>query len=109
MSTRSILIATGILAIASVGACKSKYSDVYSFKKNSFEAPVKKRDDIQAPPTVDPLQGQTAPGMPGAPTDVPGIPGIPGAPADPGAAPAPTGIPGLDPAPAPAPATPPAN
>jgi hypothetical protein len=103
MSTRPILFAFGILAVAIAGGCKNKYNDVYSFKKNSFVAPVVKRD-IAAPPPVDPLQGTqpgtTAPGMPG---EIPGIPGVPGAPDPTAPPPAPTGIPGLDPAPPPAP------
>ncbi len=102
MSTRSILVATSLLAIAGLSACQSRYSDVYSFKKNSFVAPVVKRDDIKAPDPIDPTAGQMTPpaGIPGAPSDVPGIPGA--------TPPAPTGIPGLDPAPAPLAPPPPA-
>lgn len=102
MSTRSILLAAGILAVAGFSACKSQYSDVYSFKKNTFAAPVTKREEIKAP--TETAQPGPPVGLAPAPSDPALIPGMPaGAPVGAPAA-APTGIPGLDPAPAPAPA-----
>ena len=105
MSTRSFLIVASLLAAVSLGACQSRYSDVYSFKKNSFKPPVAKRTEFVAPTAVNPLQTQPG-GLPGTTPggDIPGIPGVPGG--APAPAPAPTGIPGLDAPPAPAPPAP---
>ncbi len=106
MSTRPTLIVAGLIAVTGLAACQSRYSDVYSFKKNSFQPPVSKTL-VVAPPTgpgaLDPMPAAPVGGAPNS--NVPGIPGVPGVPAPaPGApAAAPTGIPGLDPAPAPAP------
>ena len=87
MTSSSTFLTVGISAIAvlALGACKSTYSDVYSFKKNSFVAPVKAT--VVVPPTVIPadmLNGsgpaqQPLGGIPGV--DAGGIPGVPAAPA----------------------------
>jgi hypothetical protein len=109
MHFRSALVTVfGLLSLLSLGGCKSVYSDTFSYKKNSFQPPVEKKSEIQAPKDIPmPIEG-IAPGgvMPG------GIEGIPGAPAPdaggiPGAAPG--AVPGLpEAAPAPAPGAPPA-
>jgi hypothetical protein len=101
MSTRFILFAASVLAVASFTGCSTRYSNVYSFKKNSFTPPAPKAVDIKPPPDANggPLSGTTPP----PPTGIPGIP-APGTPTAP--PPGGTGIPGLDPAPAPAPAPP---
>lgn len=93
MLSRTTTFLSSIVAFAAFSACSSNpYSDVYSFKKNSFKAPEAKKTVVApAAPVVDPLQA-----APGAPLGDPAtaIPGVPGA------APA---IPGLEAAPAPAP------
>lgn len=108
MTSRSTLTATVVvLSIFGVSACKTVYSDTFSYRKNNFKAPESKKMII-APPPTDPnilsgaMQGGGIPGeMPG------GIPGIPGAPAAPGEGMAP-GLPGGPDAAAPAPGAPPA-
>lgn len=105
MLSRTTTFLSSIVALAAFSACSSSpYSDVYSFKKNSFKAPETKKTVVApAAPTVDPLQA--APGAPlGDPaTAIPGVPGaapaaIPGLEA-PGAAPAPAPAPGAAPIP----------
>jgi len=84
----SILAAAAVLSLS---ACHSTYSDVYSFKKNSFVAPPKPEPVKPKDPSSDALPGsQIGAPVPGA-LD-PGIPGIPGS--------APAAVPGLTPAPA---------
>lgn len=100
MTSSPTLFTIGISAIAALalGACKSTYSDVYSFKKNSFVAPAK--PTIVVPPTVIPadvLNGaqpvqQPMGSIPGV--DAGGIPGVPAAEAIPAAPPA-GAVPGL--------------
>jgi hypothetical protein len=99
MSSRTNVFLASTVAALALSACSSTYSDVYSFRKNSFKAPPPKKTEIVEPtPTADPLQAAPL----GAPGGEAGIPGIPGA--APGAAPA---IPGLETPPAtPAPADP---
>jgi hypothetical protein len=104
MLSRTTHFLASILAAAAFSSCSSTYSDVYSFKKNSFIAPPAPKTEIAPPPpTTDPFAaqpGQVAPG--GAPA--PGIPGIPGldAPA-PAPAPGTEAVPGTTPPPAPVP------
>lgn len=100
LSRSTLTITVGAFAILGFSACKSVYSDTFSYRKNSFQAPVQKMPDIKAP--VLPLlpEGVAAPdgvlppgggAIPGAPApDAAGIPGVPGAaaPAVPGAPPA---------------------
>ena len=106
LSRFTLAITAGTLAILGFSACKSVYSDTFSYRKNSFKAPVEKVPEIKAPvlPLIPPdgaMPGGVLPpaggGMPGAPApDAGAIPGIPGAaPAVPGAAPA---VPGAPPA-----------
>ncbi len=105
MSSRPTLtIAVGALAVLGFSACKTVYSDTFSYKKNSFQAPPEKVQVIKTPdmPILPPdaaIQGGMLPpagGMPGAPAPdgaaIPGIPAAPAAPAVPGAPPA---VPGL--------------
>ena len=110
MIPRSTLtIAVGALAVLGFSACKTVYSDTFSYKKNSFKAPPTKTIEIKAPtvpllPEGGGLPGgipQGPGGMPGAPMpDGGGIPGIPGAaPAVPGVPGAPA-VPGVPPPPA---------
>jgi hypothetical protein len=107
MIPRSTLtIAVGALAVLGFSACKTVYSDTFSYKKNSFKAPPAKTIEIKAPtgPLV-PEGGMPGGipagpgGLPGAPMpDAGGIPGIPGgAPAVPPAPGAPA-VPGVPPA-----------
>lgn len=108
MSSRPTLtIAVGALAVLGFSACKTVYTDTFSYKKNSFKAPPEKVQVIKAPdmPLMPPdgaMPGGVLPpagGMPGAPAPEGGaIPGIPGAPAAPGAPAvpgAPPAVPGL--------------
>ena len=109
MSSRSTLaIIVCAPAILGFSACKSVYTDTFSYKKNSFKAPVEKVPEIKAPdvPILPPaglMPGGVLPpaggGIPGAPAPEAGaIPGIPGAPAAPGAPAvpgAPPAVPGL--------------
>lgn len=100
MFTRSFLLVTGIAALAGLGACKPRYADTFSFKKNSFVAPAPERTEIPPVPTEPTLQPTSAPSpVPGAPAPIPGLTVPP-----PGGS---TGIPGLDVLPAPAPEAPP--
>jgi hypothetical protein len=103
MLSRTTHFLASIVALAGFSACSTPYSDVYSFKKNSFKAPPAPKSEITVPPpTSDPFAGQ--PGTVPATDPSMAIPGL----SDPTAAP----IPGLEAAPgtppAPAPATPPA-
>jgi hypothetical protein len=105
MISRSITTLAAASLVLACSACSSKYSDVYSFKKNTFKAPAAKATDITPPivPGNGIPGGGAAPveGIPGAPAPAVGVPGagVPGA-AVPG-----TGVvPGLGTAPAPAPA-----
>lgn len=104
MPSLSSFVAPAVaIAVLGLSACKSVYSDTFSYSKSSFQPPAKKVDEITPPADrPQPLEG-VAPGgvLPGMPGGIPGIPapdgGIPGIPP----APAP-GIPGVPPAPAPA-------
>ena len=99
MIPRSFLTITfGVLAILGFSACKTAYSDTFSFRKNSFKAPVAKIPEIKAQalpilPEGTAMPGGVSPagagGIPGAAApDAAAIPGIPGAaPAVPGAPP----------------------
>ena len=107
MSSRPTLtITVGALAILGFSACKTVYSDTFSYKKNSFKAPVEKTPEIKAPaipilpdmggagglppggaggiPGAPMPDGGAIPGIPAAPGAVPGVPAVPGAPAVPG-------------------------
>lgn len=94
LSRSTLTIAVGALAVLGFSACKSVYSDTFSYRKNSFKAPVEKTPEIKAPdapviPEGGAIPGGVMPpagGIPGAPMpDAGGIPGIPGAaPAVPG-------------------------
>jgi hypothetical protein len=111
LSRSTLTIAVGALAILGFGACKTMYSDTYSYKKNSFQPPVVKEPEIKPPAVPLVPEGgvlpQGAGGLPGAPAPeggaLPGIPGIPGAapaapegvPGVPGAAPAAPAVPGV--------------
>ena len=103
MSSRPTLtIAVGALAVLGFSACKTVYTDTFSYRKNSFKAPPEKVPVIKAPDMpLMPPDGVLPPpgGMPGAPAPEAGaIPGIPGAPAAPGAPAvpgAPPAVPGL--------------
>lgn len=99
MLSRTTFFLASALTVVFASACSSPYSNVYSFKKNTFKAPAPKTAKIAEPtPVIDPLQGQ--PGtVPGADPNqaIPGIPGLP-TPADPSA----PAVPGLE-APTPAP------
>ncbi len=98
-SSTSFIIGVSAIAALALGACKSTYSDVYSFKKNSFVAPVKPA--MIVPPTVIPADvlGGAAPaaqpmgGIPGV--DAGGIPGVPAADPIPMVPPAAGAVPGL--------------
>ncbi len=88
----SIFASAAVVAVLSLTACESTYSNVYSFKKNTFIAPPPPEPIKPKDPKSDALPGtQTGAPVPGALDQ--GIPGIPGA------APAPGGVPGLAPAP----------
>jgi hypothetical protein len=103
LSRRTLTITAGALAIIGFSACKTVYSDTFSYRKNSFKAPVTKEPEIKVPVVpILPEMGAPAGGaVPGAPApDAGGIPGMPGAapaapgiPAVPGAAPAVPGVP----------------
>ena len=113
MSVRpSLIILSVTIALLGFSACKTVYSDTFSYRKNSFKAPEAKKTEITPPADMaNPLRGIAPPGgpdagLPGAPMPDGAIPGLPGAPdpgmappADPGAAPGatppPPAIPGL--------------
>jgi hypothetical protein len=97
MPSLSTFVAPAVaLAVLGLSGCKSVYSDTFSYKKNSFQPPVKTMDEIKAPTEAPhPLEGAVPGGvLPGMPDGIPGIPAPDG------------GIPGVPPAPAPAPAIP---
>lgn len=105
LSRPTLVIVFGALSLLGLGACKSPYSDTYSYRKNNFQPPVERKAEIVAPTDVPmPLEG-AAPGgvlpggieaMPGAPAPAAdAIPGLPEAAPPPGAPPAPA-IPGLN-------------
>ena len=99
MSSRSTLaITVGALAILGCSACKSVYSDTFSYRKNSFKAPVEKVPNIKVPLVPNMQDGGI--GIPGAPMDGGAIPGIPGIPAAPDAAPGVPGVPAVPAVPA---------
>lgn len=85
------------LAVLGLAACKTVYSDTFSYRKNSFQPPPTTITEIKPPtPALNPLD----PGAPGGiPPAVPGgIPEVPGGavPAAPVVPPAPApGIPGI--------------
>lgn len=110
MSSRSNLtILIGAFSILGFSACKTVYSDTFSYRKNSFKAPVEKAPKIEAPaiPNLPDTTGggliPTAPGgmpggMPGGLPEGGAIPGIPGAepaPGVPAVPPVPPAVPGL--------------
>ena len=106
MPSRSTLaLAAGALAIFGFSACKPVYSDVFTYRKNSFKAPPVKVPEIKAPaipliPDIAPPAGGAPGGIPGGiPGAMPdgggGIPGVPAAPAAPGVPPAVPAVPGL--------------
>ena len=102
LSRSTLTITVGALAILGFSACKSVYSDTFSYRKNSFKTPIEKVPVIKIPdapliPEGGAMPGGVLPpagGIPGAPAPDAGmIPGIPGAPpAVPGVPPA---VPGL--------------
>ena len=103
MSSRSTLAITfGTLAILGCGACKSVYSDTFSYRKNSFKAPVERVAELKVPVNSTMPNGMPPDGMGGAPGGIPGapmeggaIPGIPGIPAAPDAAPGVPAVPAV--------------
>ncbi len=103
MPSRSTLaIFVGATAVLGFSACKPVYSDVFTYKKNSFKAPVVKQPEVKVPTLPQELGAPPAGGIPvapggipGAAPDVGGIPGIPGVPAAPGVPPAVPAVPGL--------------
>jgi len=105
MSSRSSFVASAVaLAILGLSACKTVYSDTFSYRKNSFQPPAKKQIEIKPPvETRSPIEGMgpglQPPGMLMPDGGIPGIPGIPGGPAP--------GLPGLPGTTPPAPGTPP--
>ena len=106
MSSRSTLTVTvAALSVFGFSACKTVYSDTFSYRKNNFQAPVPKKTAIIPPPTgPNLLEGAMQNG--GIPGEMPGgIPGLPGAPAAPGDGMAP-GLPGAPDAAAPVPGAP---
>ena len=51
MSSRSTLVATAAaLSILGFSACKTVYSDTFSYRKNNFQPPPVKYVEIKAPP-----------------------------------------------------------
>ncbi len=103
MSSRSTLtILVGAFSILGFSACKTVYSDTFSYRKNSFKAPAGKVAKIEAPanPILPEGLGAGTGLIPAAPQGLPeggAIPGIPGAepaPAAPGV-PAVPAVPGL--------------
>lgn len=101
LSRSTLTIAFSALAIFGSSACKSVYSDTFSYRKNSFKAPVAKEPVIKTPdlaPGSGGLPGGVMPGPGGMPAvpgpDPGGIPGIPGG------APAVPGVPGVPAVPA---------
>ena len=102
MPSRSALaIFVGAVAVLGFSSCKPVYSDVFTYKKNSFKAPAVKQPEVKAPtlPLIDPGAPPAGVIPPAGPGGIPGA--IPGAPAMPDAG----GIPGVPPA---APGVPPA-
>ena len=107
MPSRTTLFAAfAALSVLGISACKTVYSDTFSYRKNNFQAPVAKKTVITPPPTGPNLLEGAMPngGMPG---EMPGgIPGIPAAPGDgmvPGLPVAPDAaapVPGVPPVPA---------
>jgi len=103
MPSRSTLaIFVGATAVLGFSACKPVYSDVFTYKKNSFKAPVVKQPEVKVPTLPQELGAPPAGGIPVAPGGIPGaapdaggIPGIPGVPAAPGVPPAVPAVPGL--------------
>lgn len=93
----SLFAAAAFVTVLSFTACQSTYSNVYSFKKNSFVPPPKPVPVKPKDPASEALPGSAVGAVPGAPD--PGLPGLPGAtpaPAAPGVTPPATGtIPGL--------------
>jgi hypothetical protein len=100
MMSRPTTNIIGLCAIIVIGltGCKSVYSDMYSYKKNTFTPPAQKSEILKSISQEDIKRAEQQAAI-AQPTPPPAVPGL-----DPGAAPA-SGIPGLDPAPA-APATP---
>ena len=103
MPSRTTLITTvAALSIFGFSACKTVYSDTFSYRKNNFQAPVAKKTEIIAPPTTPDLLGKAMGdgAMPGeAPGAIPGLPGDGMAPAVPGvpdAAAPPPAVPGIN-------------
>jgi hypothetical protein len=95
LSRPTLTLAIGAVAVLGFSACKSVYSDTFSYRKNSFKAPVEKLPEMKAPDVPLVTDGAAIPNdapapdgglMPGAPApDAGAIPGLPGAvPAVPG-------------------------
>ena len=107
MPSRTTLLATvAALSVFGFSACKTVYSDTFSYRKNKFQAPVPKKTAITPPPTGPNLLEGAMPNG-GLPGEMPGgIPGMPGAPAAPGDGMAP-GLPVPPDAAAPVPGAPP--
>lgn len=108
-SRSTFAIYVGVTAVLGFSACKPVYSDVFTYKKNSFKAPVVKHPEVKVPTLPQELGAPPAGGIPVAPGGIPGaapdaggIPGIPGVPpavpgvpAAPGVPPAVPAVPGL--------------
>jgi hypothetical protein len=64
MLSRTTTFLASVIVIANFTACSTPYSDVYSFKKNKFQAPVEKKTEIVVPAAaLNPLEGTTAPAL----------------------------------------------
>ncbi len=105
MSSRTTLtILVGALSVLGFSACKTVYSDTFSYRKNSFKAPAEKVQKIEAAaiPLLPDSTGSVQGLIPSAPDAMPGgampdggaLPGIPGAEPAPGV-PAVPAVPGL--------------
>jgi hypothetical protein len=97
LSRPTLTITLGALAIFGFGACKTVYSDTFTYKKNSFKAPAPKVELITEPilspdgsaphggaiPPADGIPGGVMPdagaipGLPGAAPDAPAVPAVP--------------------------------
>lgn len=108
LSRPTLTITVASFAILGFSACKTVYSDTFSYRKNSFKAPVEKVPEIKAPDVPILPAGGMVPdggmppaggGIPGAPVPdagaIPGIPGVPPAGAAPAVPGAPPAVPGL--------------
>ena len=95
-SSSTFAIYVGVTAVLGFSACKPVYSDVFTYKKNSFKAPVVKHPEVKVPTLPQDLGAPPAGGIPGAPGGIPGAaPDVGGIPGIPGVPPAVPAVPGL--------------